>query len=213
MSQKKLFKSEIDILGTRMNMENSSIRKRIGVKLSNSYRIYKSLGNKIKNPIAYGLILLEIGKFFLNEIYMYDNPFVKHFRLNSYSDYFYNCLVYGTVGRVLFALKKNVAIGIIPLGMTLNYLEYRYMNEVNKKVGDFLNLKNFDFIYQKDFMPKLYISFSMTYFLSYLLEKKPYDILRFIRINNIQKITMFFSFLVLTRLSKYISYLTSETFK
>jgi hypothetical protein len=208
-----IMRSEIDVFGSRLMMEHFNGRKTIGVKLLNSRRMYESLKSKInlRNPIGL-LILLEFGNFYLNEIKNNDNCLVKHFKQNTITDYFVNIGIYMTVGRLLYAFKKPTALSIIPIGLAFNYFDYTYLPTLNKRIGDFLNLENFDLITQKNIIPKLYLAFGLTYNLKYILERK-WWYYRGIKVMNRQSMTMFFSFFFITRITKYLSYLTSDSIK
>jgi hypothetical protein len=194
-------------------MEHFNGRKLIGVKLLNSMRFYEKVKHNVnlRNPIGL-LILFEMGNFYLNEIMHYDNPIIKYFRQNNICDYFFNSVIYMTIGKLLYAFKKPAALSIIPIGLAVNYFDYNYLPTLNKKIGDYLNFEDFELVCQKNIIPKLYISFALTYSLKYILETKWWR-LKGIRVMNRQSMTMFFSLFFMTRISKYISYLTSDSLK
>ena len=194
-------------------MEHFNGRKSIGVKLLNSRRLFEIVKHRInlRNPMSL-LVLFEMGNFYLNEIKSISHPIVKYFRQNRIADYFVNSAIYMSIGRLLYATKRPVALSVIPIGIAFNYLDYKYISELNKKIGNFLNFEDFELTCQKNVIPKLYISFALTYSLKYILESKWWHWKGF-KVMNRQSMTMFFSFFFITRISKYLSYITSDSLK
>jgi hypothetical protein len=208
-----ILRSEIDIHGNKLMMENMNSRKEFGVKILNTYRIFRNIRHRLnyRNPFVNGLIALEIGNYIFNEVIKTDNDYISYWRQNNKADYVWNCGIYFTLGRLLYITHRNLFLSIIPIGVGLNYLDYAYIKQWDNKIADYLNFDNVNLISEKNIIPKLFLAFSLTSFLSYFLKKKIWT-LKSLKFNR-QNFTMFFGLFFISKFLKYMSYLTSESIK
>jgi hypothetical protein len=214
MSQKNtrfVFRNEIDILGNRLMMENMNTRKEAGVKLLNAYRTFRAIKPKLnlRNPLVNILIVFECGNYFLNEYIKTDNTFVKYWRQNNKVDYIWNSGIYFTLGRILYLANKSLCVSILPMGLTFNFLDYKYIVEYDKKLSEHLKIDNINIVSQKNIIPKLFLAFSLTNLMSYVFKKKVWTLK--LLIFNRQNFTMFFGLFFIAKLLKYLSYITSQS--
>lgn len=225
------WRSEYTIYGHQILLENSNFKKKAGVKLYESFRLYKFLKVPFttqKLPLLLKLLIgLEFGTWFYSSFiqsHVYDkfNEYEKYYsssflyklmHKDNLKDYAVNFAIYYSLGKTLYLTERRVYLLIIGLGLATSYTLLRLDEKLSQYVDKEFKVEEFSlFPNSVNVIPKLILSYSIVKYLNYFLAEKE-KLIKGILTYNRKYLTMFFSLFLIAKLSRYFSYFTTDSIK
>jgi hypothetical protein len=229
---KPQWRDEFEIYGNKLFLENSNFKKRIGVKIYETFRNYKIFKVHFIQMKLPGILKFFIGCEVINWSYSYFiGPFLfKNFnqyekkisdtiinkllhKTNTTTDYLVNILIYLTLGKTLYILNKNMFLNSIALGFVFSCFSI-YLNDKTQSIMEKeFSIEDFQlFPHSPNLIPSVMLSCSILKFLDYFLTDKPKLIRNVIPFNR-KYLTMFFSIFLIAKMTKFMSHFSSESIK
>lgn len=200
------WKHEVTIFGNKMMMENRISRKVFAVKVLDSFRRYRLLRSDLKTKGFYTIFSLLTGW----EVYNYLNGGNS----NTIGSAVANLMIYGSFGKVLRLNSPGLFYICLGSGVVFTLINnFVIKDNLSERINKELNIDNFSFINTTNIIPKLIISTSLIKFLDFFLTEKKYMINGKVPFLNRKAFLMFICLFGISKLTNFISYLTSNTIR
>lgn len=189
-----LWKSEINIFGHKIMMENHNSKKLFGAKVLEIFRNYKNF-----KPLFFGstfnfflkfLITGEVCLFLYNKLlkgrittvdtFIKENNYLQFINKQkySYSDFFTNIFLYSFMGKFLSLKNKNLFYITTAAGLICSIGSNYINNSIEMWMNSKYQIEEFYIFREYNLIPKIYLTTCLIKFFDFIFRDRIYTISR-----------------------------------
>jgi len=221
-----LWKSEYNVQGHKLSLENNNSRKKFGVKLLNTYWNFKDYSQKLVrfnrtnsflNKLLKGFICFEIAGYFyfkFMKLSTKNEVINKMFNHEEKKSYFLNIILLTTFGKYIAISYPNIFNRLAFSGILLSYPLTKLELKIKVFVENKLYVDNFEMFTETNILPKLLFAASVFKFLDYFINDKVWNLFyqNALKLNR-KTILLSLNIVLIAKFTQFLSNFLSDDIK